>query len=109
MQAPAGGGDPAKDAADAFAQVDGVVVEVALQWCSDSFSDMLVSFVNSVKTIDGGTHIDGLKAGRHSLWLRPGTTQPARAASPQGSVPLQRGSCHVLGEPARCQKAVRVC
>ena len=43
-------------------QVDGVAVEVALQWCSDSFSDMMVSFVNSVKTIDGGTHIDGLKA-----------------------------------------------
>ena len=43
------------------AQADGVVVEVALQWCSDSFSDLLVGFVNSVKTIDGGTHIDGLK------------------------------------------------
>lgn len=38
-----------------------MVVEVALQWCSDSFSDLLVGFVNSVKTIDGGTHIDGLK------------------------------------------------
>ncbi len=33
-----------------------------MQWCSDSFSDLLVGFVNSVKTIDGGTHIDGLKA-----------------------------------------------
>ncbi len=42
-------------------QVDGVVVEVALQWCSDTFSDLLIGFVNSVKTIDGGTHIDGLK------------------------------------------------
>lgn len=44
-----------------FGQVDGVAVEVALQWCSDSFSDLLIGFVNSVKTIDGGTHIDGLK------------------------------------------------
>ena len=43
-------------------QVDGVVVEVALQWCSSVFSDTLVGFVNSVKTIDGGTHMDGLKA-----------------------------------------------
>ncbi|BDA44158.1 DNA gyrase subunit B, chloroplastic/mitochondrial [Coccomyxa sp. Obi] len=43
-------------------KVDGVVVEVALQWCSDTFSDLLIGFVNSVKTIDGGTHIDGLKA-----------------------------------------------
>ena len=43
-------------------QSDDVVVEVALQWCSDSFSDALVGFVNNVKTIDGGTHLDGLKA-----------------------------------------------
>ncbi|KAK9916038.1 hypothetical protein WJX75_007671 [Coccomyxa subellipsoidea] len=43
-------------------KVDGVIVEVALQWCSDTFSDLLIGFVNSVKTIDGGTHIDGLKA-----------------------------------------------
>jgi DNA gyrase subunit B len=42
--------------------VDGVKVEVALQWCSSTFSDTLVGFVNSVKTIDGGTHMDGLKA-----------------------------------------------
>ena len=42
-------------------QVDGVGVEVALQWCSDTFSDLVVGFVNSVKTIDGGTHIEGFK------------------------------------------------
>jgi len=50
-----------------YARVDdvngsGVGVEVALQWCADSFSDTLVGFVNSVKTVDGGTHMDGLKA-----------------------------------------------
>lgn len=44
-------------------QVDGVIVEVALQWCSDTFSDLLVGFVNSVKTVDGGTHIEGFKVG----------------------------------------------
>lgn len=43
-------------------EVDGVKVEVALQWCSDSFSDTMLSFVNSIKTIDGGTHMDGFKA-----------------------------------------------
>ena len=37
-------------------------MQVALQWCSDSFSDHLVGFVNNVKTVDGGTHMDGLKA-----------------------------------------------
>jgi DNA gyrase B len=36
-----------------------VQVEVALQWCSDAFSDTIVGFVNSIKTIDGGTHMDG--------------------------------------------------
>jgi len=39
-----------------------VKVEVALQWCSDAFSDTLLGFVNSIKTIDGGTHMDGFKA-----------------------------------------------
>ena len=38
-----------------------MVVEVALQWCTDTFSDLMVGFVNSVKTIDGGTHIEGFK------------------------------------------------
>ena len=37
-------------------------VEMALQWCSDIYSDSLLGFVNSIKTIDGGTHMDGLKA-----------------------------------------------
>lgn len=41
---------------------DGISVEVALQWCGDSFSDTLVGFANSIRTGDGGTHLDGLKA-----------------------------------------------
>ena len=49
-------------------QVDGVIVEVALQWCTDTFSDLMVGFVNSVKTIDGGTHIEGFKV-HHSRSL----------------------------------------
>lgn len=35
-------------------------VEVALQWCSTS-SETMVSFVNCIRTIDGGSHVDGLK------------------------------------------------
>jgi len=38
-----------------------VQVEVAMQWCSDAFSDTLIGFVNSIKTVDGGTHMDGFK------------------------------------------------
>lgn len=43
-------------------EIDGVRVEVALQWCADAFSDTLIGFVNSIKTVDGGTHLDGFKS-----------------------------------------------
>ncbi|HHP7232095.1 MAG TPA: DNA topoisomerase (ATP-hydrolyzing) subunit B [Xenococcaceae cyanobacterium] len=39
----------------------GVTVEVALQWCIDAFSDNLLGFANNIRTIDGGTHLEGLK------------------------------------------------
>lgn len=39
----------------------GVTVEVALQWCIDSYSDNLLGFANNIRTIDGGTHLEGLK------------------------------------------------
>ena len=37
-------------------------VEVALRWSSDRYSDSIVSFVNGIRTSDGGTHVDGLRA-----------------------------------------------
>ena len=40
---------------------DGVHVEVALQWCVDAYSDNLLGFANNIRTIDGGTHLEGLK------------------------------------------------
>ena len=40
---------------------NGVTVEVALQWCIDAFSDNLFGFANNIRTIDGGTHLEGLK------------------------------------------------
>ncbi|XP_038988036.1 DNA gyrase subunit B, chloroplastic/mitochondrial-like [Phoenix dactylifera] len=43
-------------------EVDGITVDVALQWCSDSYTDMMLGYANSIRTIDGGTHIDGMKA-----------------------------------------------
>ena len=39
-----------------------VQVEVALQWCSDAYTDNLLGFANNIRTIDGGTHLEGLKA-----------------------------------------------
>ncbi|KAK3163488.1 hypothetical protein QOZ80_1AG0004380 [Eleusine coracana subsp. coracana] len=43
-------------------EIDGITVDVSLQWCSDSYSDTVLGYANSIRTIDGGTHIDGLKA-----------------------------------------------
>ncbi|KIZ02399.1 DNA gyrase subunit B [Monoraphidium neglectum] len=44
------------------ASSEGVEVGAALQWCADSFSDVTVGFANSIKTVDGGSHMDGLRA-----------------------------------------------
>ncbi|MEM8503081.1 MAG: DNA topoisomerase (ATP-hydrolyzing) subunit B [Cyanobacteria bacterium P01_D01_bin.1] len=41
---------------------NGVQVEAALQWCGDAFSDNLMGFANNIRTVDGGTHLEGLKA-----------------------------------------------
>ena len=40
---------------------DSVQVEAALQWCSDTYSDNILGFANNIRTVDGGTHIEGLK------------------------------------------------
>jgi DNA gyrase subunit B len=38
-----------------------VQVEVALQWCVDAYSDNILGFANNIRTVDGGTHMEGLK------------------------------------------------
>ncbi|KAK8593654.1 hypothetical protein V6N12_045730 [Hibiscus sabdariffa] len=43
-------------------QIDGMTIDVALQWCSDAYSDTMLGYANSIRTIDGGTHIEGVKA-----------------------------------------------
>ena len=43
------------------AEKNNVTVEVALQWCIDAFSDNLLGFANNIRTVDGGTHLEGLK------------------------------------------------
>ncbi|MEM1367595.1 MAG: DNA topoisomerase (ATP-hydrolyzing) subunit B [Cyanobacteria bacterium P01_H01_bin.15] len=40
---------------------NGTQVEVALQWCLDAYSDSLYGFANNIRTVDGGTHLEGLK------------------------------------------------
>lgn len=39
-----------------------VQVEVSLQWCVDAYTDNLLGFANNIRTVDGGTHLEGLKA-----------------------------------------------
>jgi DNA gyrase subunit B len=39
-----------------------IQLEVALQWCTDAYTDNLLGFANNIRTIDGGTHLEGLKA-----------------------------------------------
>ena len=43
------------------AEKDSVQVEAALQWCVDAYSDSILGFANNIRTVDGGTHIEGLK------------------------------------------------
>ncbi len=43
------------------AEKEGVQVEAALQWCVDAYSDSILGFANNIRTVDGGTHIEGLK------------------------------------------------
>ena len=39
-----------------------VLVEVSLQWCTDAYTDNILGFANNIRTVDGGTHLEGLKA-----------------------------------------------
>ena len=49
-----------KDVVYIVAENQGVMAEVALQWTT-SYNEQIVSFVNNINTIDGGTHVSGLK------------------------------------------------
>jgi DNA gyrase subunit B len=40
---------------------DGIQVDCAMQWTT-AYTETLFSFVNNINTVDGGTHVSGLKA-----------------------------------------------
>jgi DNA gyrase subunit B len=41
---------------------DPISVSVALRWSADMYTESLLSFCNNIRTKDGGSHVDGLKA-----------------------------------------------
>eukprot|EP00871_Galdieria_phlegrea_P001461 jgi/Galph1/2315/GphlegSOOS_G977.1 len=43
--------------------IKNIVVEVALQWNRDQYSEIILGFANSIRTVDGGVHVEGLKSG----------------------------------------------
>lgn len=48
----------AKDSSDDSGSLE---VDISMQWTS-SYKENIIGFVNNIKTIDGGTHVSGLKA-----------------------------------------------
>ncbi len=42
-------------------EMEGIVVEVALQY-SDSFNETVLTFANTINTVDGGTHLTGFRS-----------------------------------------------
>lgn len=68
-----------------------VHVEVALRWNSDSYTDKLMGFANSIRTGDGGTHLEGLRTA-----LTRTINQLARKAGK-----LREGSNNIGGEYIR--------
>lgn len=66
-------------------------VEVALRWNSDSYSDKLIGFANNIRTIDGGTHLEG---------LRTSLTRTVNAAARKANK-LRDSSSNIPGEYIR--------
>ena len=46
----------------ANAEESPVAISVALRWSSDMYTETILSFCNNIRTRDGGSHVDGLKA-----------------------------------------------
>ena len=71
---------------------DNVTVEVAMQWSSDQFDDVIFGFANGIRTSDGGTHLDGLKSS-----LSRTVNQFAKKVSPMRTVFAFGNFFHRLG------------
>lgn len=54
--------DVLHDVVHAEQQINGVGIEVALQY-TDAYAESAYSFANTIHTVDGGTHLTGLRSG----------------------------------------------
>ena len=52
---------PLHDVVHVEREIDGTGIEVALQY-TDAYSESVYSFANTISTVDGGTHLTGLRA-----------------------------------------------
>ncbi|AED90699.1 ELM2 domain [Arabidopsis suecica] len=43
-------------------EINGTTINIALQWCVDGYSNKILGYANGIRTMDGGTYIDGVKA-----------------------------------------------
>lgn len=77
---------PTKDIISACIERKGVNVEVALRWSKDQFTESLTGFANGIRTIDGGTHIDGLKASISKV-LNASLRKAGKLKEKDGNVP----------------------
>lgn len=46
-----------------YGEVNGIEVEIALQYVKDAYDETIYSYVNNIRTRDGGTHETGLRSG----------------------------------------------
>ena len=44
-----------------YAEATGIFLEVAMQW-NDGYKENIFTFANNINTIEGGTHLAGLKS-----------------------------------------------
>lgn len=77
---------PTKNIISANIERKGVNVEVALRWSKDQFTESLTGFANGIRTIDGGTHIDGLKASISKV-LNASLRKAGKLKEKDGNVP----------------------
>ena len=78
---------------------DGVQVEAALQWCSDAYSDNILGFANNIRTVDGGTHIEGLK----TVLTRTLNAFAKSSASARSPIPTSLAKTSVRVSPLCCR------